>query len=592
MKKNVVLAVVLSMIVIGAAMYIQHRYFPPEQAVTQTPAPQAAQTEIPQNTFSQPEPQDTKPAALIEAAADSEVPATEKTYVIETDVIKAVFTNKGGDIVSYKLKEHASANGSDRVEMAENTTAANRAFSIAFGGADSRAVDLLFNVKEETFPDGKKQIGFYRDITVKNAADGSEIIFTLAKRYVFIPGDYMFTLEINIEGMDGMKGLAFGEEAYTLRSSPQIGPEWDSSKDRYEYRAFSYFANGKKTEDRGITAGKSKVITSLASWAAVSGKYFALIIVPKDPIQKMTFSGFKEQHASLHNSQIFISRPPITGASSLDQYRIYIGPGSEKVLNAYNNAVSNNYGYDNLRIDAVAASGGFLQPLEWLLKKTMELFYMLIPNWGVAVILLTVLMRVIFFPLTKKSSQATQKMQEMQPQITALQAKYKNNPQKMNAEMAQLYKNAGYNPISGCLPMLIQLPFWFAMFRLFNNYFEFRGSSFIPGWIPDLSVGDSILKFGFSVPFLGWSDLRILPIIYVISQLLYGKLTQTPGQTQQNPSMKMMLYFMPLFFFFIFYNAPSGLLLFWIFSNVLMLLQQIFINKSMKKKAPAKPVKR
>lgn len=587
MKKNTVLAIVLSMIVIGAAMYIQQKYFPPERtAVSEKPEPaaQTADTDILQNTFSQPEAEEKKTVTLTDAGTDSQVPSSEQSYTVETDLIKAVFTNKGGDIISYKLKEHASANGTDRVEMAENITAENRAFSVAFGGADSRAVDLLFNVKEETLPDGKKQIGFYRDIAVKNAVDGSEIIFTLAKRYTFIPGDYMFTLEIAVEGKDGMKGLAFGEEAYTLRTSPQIGPEWDAAKDRYEYRYFSYFVDGKKNEERGITAGKTKVITRLASWASVSGKYFALIVIPKDPIQKMTFSGFKEQKAPLYNSQIFLSRPPITGNSSLDQYRIYIGPSSEKVLNIYNSAVSNNYGYDNLRIDAVAASGGFLQPLEWLLKKAMELLYKLIPNWGVAVILLTILMRAVFFPLTKKSSQATQKMQEMQPQITALQTKYKNNPQKLNAEMAQLYKDAGYNPISGCLPMLIQLPILFAMYRLFNNYFEFRGASFIPGWIPDLSVGDSVLKFGFSLPFLGWSDLRILPIVYVISQLLYGKLTQTPGQAQQNSSMKLMLYFMPLFFFFIFYNAPSGLLLFWIFSNVLMLLQQVFINRAMKKK--------
>jgi len=95
-------------------------------------------------------------------------------------------------------------------------------------------------------------------------------------------------------------------------------------------------------------------------------------------------------------------------------------------------------------------------------------------------------------------------------------------------------------------------------------------------------LGDSILKFGFTIPFLNWTDLRLLPIIYTASQLLHGKLTQTPGQSQQNPSMKMMIYFMPLFFFFLFYNAPSGLLLFWTFSNILMLLQQLIINKSMK----------
>ena len=584
MKKNTILAVILSMIVIGAAMYIQQKFFPPEYIPVQQSAPLAENKDVPQNTFTQSDSGTAILSGAVSGLENSEVPEREQTYVVETDLIRAVFTNKGGDLVSYKLKEHASAGSSERVEMIENFSEDNRAFAIAFGGADSKSVDLLFNVKEETLSDGKKQIGFYRDISVKNAADGSEVVFTLAKRYTFIPGDYMFTLEVAVDGKDGMKGLAFGDEAYTIRTAPQIGPEWEVGKDRYEYRYISYFANEKKKEERGISAGKKKIITNLASWVSVSGKYFAQIVVPKDPIQKMTFSGFKAENKPVHNSQVFISRPPITGNSALDQYRIYIGPSTEKVLNMYNTAISNNYGYDNLRIDAVAASGSFLRPLEVLLKWIMELLYKLIPNWGVAVILLTIIVKLVFYPLTKKSSVATQRMQEMQPQISAIQAKYKNNPQRMNAEMANLYREAGYNPLSGCLPMLIQLPFWFAMFRLFNNYFEFRGASFIPGWIPDLSLGDSVLKFGFTVPFLGWTDLRILPVIYVASQLLYGKLTQTPGQTQQNPSMKIMLYFMPVFFFFIFYNAPSGLLLFWTFSNLLMLLQQIIINKSKKKK--------
>ena len=105
---------------------------------------------------------------------------------------------------------------------------------------------------------------------------------------------------------------------------------------------------------------------------------------------------------------------------------------------------------------------------------------------------------------------------------------------------------------------------------------------FIPGWVPDLSQGDSVLNFGFAIPLLGWSCLRLLPIIYVFSQLIYGKVTQTPGSAQQNSSMKIMLYGMPIFFFFLFYNAPSGLLIYWIFSNVLTLVQQVVINRMMK----------
>jgi len=174
-------------------------------------------------------------------------------------------------------------------------------------------------------------------------------------------------------------------------------------------------------------------------------------------------------------------------------------------------------------------------------------------------------------------------MQEMQPQLQAIQTKYKDNPQKMQQETAKIYKEAGYNPVSGCLPMVFMFVVLFAMFNLFNNYFEFRGAMFIPGWIPDLSVGDSIHTFKNSLPLFG-NELRLLPIIYVISQLLFGKVTQNGGtMTGSNAAqMKMMMYGMPLFFFFIFYNAPAGLLLYWTVSNFMQLIQQVVINKLMK----------
>ena len=170
-------------------------------------------------------------------------------------------------------------------------------------------------------------------------------------------------------------------------------------------------------------------------------------------------------------------------------------------------------------------------------------------------------------------------MKQIQPKVDEIQAKYKDQPEKLNAELTKLYKEENYNPLSGCLPLLIQFPILIAMYNLFNNYFEFRGAMFIPGWIPDLSVGDSIVALDFNIPFLG-NHIRILPVIYLISQLLFGKLTQTNTATGSSATqMKIMMYGMPIFFFFILYNAPSGLILYWTVSNILQLVQQLIINK-------------
>ncbi len=179
-------------------------------------------------------------------------------------------------------------------------------------------------------------------------------------------------------------------------------------------------------------------------------------------------------------------------------------------------------------------------------------------------------------------------MQELKPKIDELQAKYKGNPQKLNQEMAEFYKKEGYNPMSGCLPLLIQFPIFIAMYNLFNNHFDLRGALFIPGWIPDLSVPEAIVSFP-TVNLLIWQvgALRVLPIIYLVSQLLYGKYTQMNSPGQSATQMKVMMYGMPIMFFFILYNTPSGLLVYWIVSNLLSIGQQVVINDMLKKRREA-----
>lgn len=581
MDKNTIWAIVLSSLVLFASFFIQSKFFSKPQPAENT----EVQSQTLQNTA------DTNAPALVSASsalqsgsdegtsegedAETEEVLEEREYVIETKTIKVRFTNRGGDIIGYELKDHSD--GGTPVQMAENISPTNRAFALAFGGAANAIVNDLFNAK--IIDD--RTIGFYKKFSVTNSTGGQDS-FTLVKQYTFDPEEYVFKLDITIDGAKSMSGLAFGDAAYTLRSSPQIGPYYNPKVDRYERRTFIFYTK-EKVKKLNLSNGQVKVYDKGFSWAGIAGKYFVQQVVPlaSSAIQSASYST-KNEVDNFQDAQLLLVRAPVSGSFAQDSYYVYMGPKVEKNLGIYNNAAENNWKLSNLKLDEALGSG-WLSWLETFLKFLMEFFYKLIPNWGVSIILMTILLKVAMFPLTKKSSVSTLKMQELQPRIKEIQDKYKNNPEKMNAEMGKFYKEAGYNPLSGCLPLLIQFPLIFAMFNLFNNYFEFRGAMFIPGWIPDLSVGDSIYIFPPTIPLIGGSALRLLPIIYVASQLLFTKITQTASANAAGGgnSMKLMMYGMPLFFFFMFYNAPAGLLLYWTVSNFLQLIQQMFINKIM-----------
>lgn len=583
MDKNTIWAIVLSSLVLFASFFIQSKFFSKPQPAENT----EVQSQTLQNTANTPSAvnavqrsdsialqSDSGEGASESEDADTEEVLEEREYVIETKTIKVRFTNRGGDIIGYELKDHSD--GGKPVQMAKNISPTNRAFALAFGGSANAIVNDLFNVK--IIDD--RTIGFYKKFSVTNSTGGRDS-FTLVKQYTFDPEEYVFKLDITIDGAKNMSGLAFDDAAYTLRSSPQIGPYYNPKVDRYERRTFIFYTK-EKVKKLNLSNGQVKVYDKGFSWAGVAGKYFVQQVIPltSSAIQSASYST-KNEVDNFQDAQLLLVRAPVSGSFAQDSYYVYMGPKVEKNLGIYNNAAENNWKLSNLKLDEALGSG-WLSWLETFLKFLMEFFYKLIPNWGVSIILMTILLKVAMFPLTKKSSVSTLKMQELQPRIKEIQDKYKNNPEKMNAEMGKFYKEAGYNPLSGCLPLLIQFPLIFAMFNLFNNYFEFRGAMFIPGWIPDLSVGDSIYIFPPTIPLIGGSALRLLPIIYVASQLLFTKITQTASANAAGGnSMKLMMYGMPLFFFFMFYSAPAGLLLYWTVSNFLQLIQQMFINKMM-----------
>ena len=569
MEKNTIWAIILSTLVIVVFSFIQINSI--QNVSTVDTVAESDKVEIVDiNT--------TNNAQQVSEIDFSDLPdLKEEEIVISTDLISVTLTNKGGDVINYFLLDHKD--GENYVNMVDNISEENRAFSIALGNEKNAIINELFYMEKID----TNTVKFSRPMVIKNA-DGSINTFTLVKKYSFMPGEYVFKLDVSIEGSDSMTGLNINNTAYTLRSAPQIGPYYNRKQNRYENRTFQSFT-GEKSKTQTLSDGQTKEYTDTFTWTVITGKYFALLVSPvsaSNIMEKVVYST-KEEIDEYPNAQNMLVRVPVLQKSVQDTYYIYAGPRTESALKRYNNAAENGWSIANMKFDYCLQSSGILSWLEIALKWIMEILYKLIPNYGVSIILMTLLLRLALFPLTKKSSVSTIKMQEIQPKMKEIQDKYKDNKEKLNMEMAKFYKEAGYNPLMGCLPLLIQFPIIIAMFNLFNNYFEFRGAMFIPGWIPDLSVGDSVYALSFNLPLLG-NHIRILPLIYLGSQFVQGMITNAANPGAQGKSMKITFYIMYVVFFFMFYNAPSGLLIYWTFSNMLMMVQQVIINRMMKKK--------
>jgi YidC/Oxa1 family membrane protein insertase len=204
-------------------------------------------------------------------------------------------------------------------------------------------------------------------------------------------------------------------------------------------------------------------------------------------------------------------------------------------------------------------------PMVWVLN----VFNGWIPNYGVAIILLTLLVRLVFWPLTHKSTVGMRKMQEIQPKMKALQAKFKDNPQRLQQETWQLYRDHKVNPMSSCLPMLVQIPVFIALFTVLRSAVELRYAPFL--WIADLSEPEALFASWF--PFGG---LNVLPVLMALTMALQSALTPSAGDKNQQ---RMMIVMMPVMMLVMFYNFPSALSLYWTLSQVLSIVQMWWIRK-------------
>jgi len=343
----------------------------------------------------------------------------------------------------------------------------------------------------------------------------------------------------------------------------------------------------------------------IPDWLCDSNGFFGIII---DPLSEID-SGFK---ATLVPGQTVPSRlveidrdlekfnanslpgymvmAPLKPSAITTQFRVFAGPFTDSILNAVDAAYTDNStGYNPDYIACQSDHGWFSfisEPFAKVLFVIMDFFHSLTGSWGLSIILLTVALRIMMYPLNAWSTKSILKMQMIGPKVAEIQERYKNDPKKAQVAVMDLYRKAGVNPLSGCLPLLIQMPFLLGMFDLLKTTFELRGASFIPGWIDNLTSPDVLFSWHSpTLPIIG-NEFHLLPILLGLAMFMQQKMSASAANgngpiSEQQKQQRTMGTMMTVVFTVMFYNFPSGLNIYWLSSTLLGMLQQWWTQKQL-----------
>jgi YidC/Oxa1 family membrane protein insertase len=542
-----VLAIVLSIAVVIFVNVLFPSASPPERPA---PDPTVEDTALPPGRPLPPHPLEapTDPAAAVDLVA------TEDTVWVETPVARYGIATRGGAIVSLELLEFESFSAPGPVQLVEQG-ASLVDFSLRVG---ERTAPLAGAVLQPSLPLGDTtRLTEPAALSLRGALNGVQIHL----EYQFVPDDYLVQLAGEVEGLGG------ADATLLIGLGPRMAVnETDSAED---LRLLSYVVYSRRTgiESVRITnLDRGRIEEGPLAWAAIRNKYF--VAAAMHPVgAAATFGGVIARGGPEGAEQIQATLPlDRSGAFTL---RFFFGPQEYRRLAALGDRMEevNPYGWRIFR--------PIIRPLAevvtWLLVAGRDVLGL---GYGWVLILFGFAMRGLLWPLNAKAMRSQLKTMEMQPRIKEMQAKYKDKPELLQKEMMRLYKEEGFNPLGGCVPMLIPWPVLITLFFVFQNTIEFRGVEFL--WLPDLSRPD---------------PYYILP--FVLGASLWGlQFLNMRAAPQDNPQMKLLLWFMPILMVVIFLNFASGLNLYYAASNVASLPQQILIireRKRVRARMDAKP---
>jgi len=488
--------------------------------------------------------QNTQPIELqkdIETRLDSAIPIKEVNPSIVSIANDKYFFNIsdiGGSINSINIKRQ----GFKDADLVSNANLQAGILSIEGDGVLSGLSSKRFEVTN--IESGTRLM--YNDNNI-----GIEKIITL------LPDRYGATSSVTIKNNSGTRQ----DLAFEITVGSNI-----SDKEQFESRyiaAYILYQDGKLRRVASHNSSKyNKLYQNNIEWLMLQNKYFSIIAKPYFPIKGVFTKSIQGRLVAG-----FIVNDNIMPAE-VKSYNMlfYIGAldieDLEKVDRSFGKAI--NFG--------VFTSIGLV------LLGILEFFHGIFHNYGVAILLLTFCVGVVLYPLTFKSMKSMKRLQELQPQIEKLRIEHKNNPQRLNKEIMELYRRNNVNPMSGCLPLFLQMPIFIALYQTLTRSIRLKEASFL--WIKDLSMPDAAFSLPINIPILG-NKLNILPILMIGAMILQQRLSQSNvSNTLQTEQQKIMAVTMPLVFGFIFYNLPSGLVLYWLTNTILTIfLQYISIRK-------------
>ena len=551
MEKRLILAFALSFLImiIWSYLYVPRQ----EQDISSKEGTQEkAKDGIPETIKTQATTVLAPPALETETVMVTMPQSEEKEILIDTPLYSAVFSNKGATIKGFRLKRYNVTKEPDSpaIELV-NLNDDKDFFWIDFGNTStSEDKKDFYSVSEEsiTLAEGSAP----KNLTFRCLrSDGVAVDQT----FRFYPDRY--DIDILIEILNNSESQFEGNIWACLKNLPS-----QKKKFSYSFTGAALLLNDELNEIKPKKMKEDKLLSGRIGWVAYEDDYFISAVIPEDQKEgsftgRLSSSGIIE---AIYVAPSTIVRPLEKVSSG---FTLYMGPRDLEILKKTGKKLDQaiNFGF----WDIIA------KPLHFLLRY----FNRFAHNYGVSIIILTVLIKIIFWPLSHKSFKSMKEMQKLQPLMAKIREKYKGDREQMQRELMGLYKTYKVNPMGGCLPILIQIPVFFALYRILANSIELRHAPFML-WITDLSAPDRLLNFSFSIPFMSPPyGIPVLTLLMGASMFIQQKMSPAPGDPAQA---KVMMY-LPIIFIVMFINLPSGLVLYWLTNNILSIMQQYYLLK-------------
>jgi len=507
----------------------------------------------------------------------------EQLTVVENELIKAVFSNKGGSLKSVELKNYKSLDSTHNVILA--------------GSKDDK---LGYTINTINGQSAETSTLFFANAQVNKAADGSQTVtYTLndsagksiTHQYIVKPNNYMIDWNIMLTGADKL----LTQNSLNLHWNIQIHQEQISNTyEKEQSRLVYYDENGYDFER--ATSGVNYTFETPANWVGFKQQFFNTSVVSKSKFvsgnAQMTVQ--PDTLTELFNASAAMKIQVAAAAQTTIPLQLYYGPNDYKVLAAYDN------GMEEI-IDLGSGIFSFVKYInKWIIMPVFNFIAGFVAHYGWVIALLTLFIRLVTSPLTYRSYLSGAKMKALRPEIDALKKKLGGDQQAFGMEQMKLFREAGVNPLGGCMPALLQIPIFFSLYSFFSSEIALRGESFL--WADDLSSYDVIATLPFKIPAFG-DHISLFTLTAVLTSFLISIYNMAMTPTQDNPAMKYMPYIFPFILLFVFNRLPSALTWYYTVSNVITLGIQFVIQNYIidhdkilaqiqeKRKAPKKPSK-